>query len=135
MGELVKTWPEAVQFQSKGFKYWECMHQFVPPDKARGINAHHATGSHFFVQSSQVMPMSSQFSSTTTQAHIPPSMPPPVYPSSSQPTTHFQLPSASRPTVQNSSDDVAHHKLPSNTCNIVKSDEGEWGEARKSLFG
>ncbi|KIK18855.1 hypothetical protein PISMIDRAFT_14048 [Pisolithus microcarpus 441] len=41
MDELVKTQPEAVQFQSKGFKYWEHMHQFVPPDKARGINTHH----------------------------------------------------------------------------------------------
>ncbi|KIK14213.1 hypothetical protein PISMIDRAFT_17465 [Pisolithus microcarpus 441] len=101
MDELVETRPEAAQFQSKGFKYWERMHQFVPPDKARGINAHHATGSCFFVQSSQVTPMSSQFSSTTALARIPPSMPPPVYPSSSQPTTHFQPPSASRPTVQN----------------------------------
>ncbi|KAI6125198.1 hypothetical protein EV401DRAFT_1886078 [Pisolithus croceorrhizus] len=42
MDELIKTQPEAAQFQHKGFKFWDHMNQFVPPDKARGTNAHHA---------------------------------------------------------------------------------------------
>ncbi|KAI6008017.1 hypothetical protein EDC04DRAFT_2611122 [Pisolithus marmoratus] len=31
--ELIKTWPEAAQFQHKGFIFWDHMSQFVPPDK------------------------------------------------------------------------------------------------------
>ncbi|KAI6016877.1 hypothetical protein BKA83DRAFT_44938, partial [Pisolithus microcarpus] len=36
MDELIKTRPEAAQFQNKGFKYWDQMQRFVPRDKARG---------------------------------------------------------------------------------------------------
>ncbi|KAI6013684.1 hypothetical protein BKA83DRAFT_4130328 [Pisolithus microcarpus] len=43
MDELVKAHPQAAQFCSKGFKYLECMQRFVPPDKARGTNVHHAS--------------------------------------------------------------------------------------------
>ncbi|KAI6168958.1 hypothetical protein EDD17DRAFT_1749395 [Pisolithus thermaeus] len=34
MDELIKTQPEAAQFQHKGFKFWDCMNHFVPPDKS-----------------------------------------------------------------------------------------------------
>ncbi|KAI6006909.1 hypothetical protein EDD15DRAFT_2190577 [Pisolithus albus] len=33
MEDLIETQPEAVQFQRKGFKFWDRMQQFVPPDK------------------------------------------------------------------------------------------------------
>ncbi|KAI6024375.1 hypothetical protein EDC04DRAFT_2606473 [Pisolithus marmoratus] len=33
--ELIETQPEATQFQHKGFKFWDCMNQFVPPDKTQ----------------------------------------------------------------------------------------------------
>ncbi|KAI5990949.1 hypothetical protein EDD15DRAFT_2369324 [Pisolithus albus] len=42
MEDLIETRPEAAQFQRKGFKFWDRMQQFVPPDKARGTTAHHA---------------------------------------------------------------------------------------------
>ncbi|KAI6104279.1 hypothetical protein F5141DRAFT_1216808 [Pisolithus sp. B1] len=44
MEELIETHLEAAQFCSKGLKYLEHMQRFVPTDKARGTNAHHATG-------------------------------------------------------------------------------------------
>ncbi|KAI6095590.1 hypothetical protein F5141DRAFT_1221674 [Pisolithus sp. B1] len=33
MNKLIETQPEAAQFQHKGFKFWDHMNQFVPPDK------------------------------------------------------------------------------------------------------
>ncbi|KAI6104877.1 hypothetical protein EDD16DRAFT_1524557 [Pisolithus croceorrhizus] len=33
MDKLIETRPEAAQFQHKGFKFWDHMNQFVPPDK------------------------------------------------------------------------------------------------------
>ncbi|KAI6117945.1 hypothetical protein F5141DRAFT_1061652 [Pisolithus sp. B1] len=33
MDELIKTQPEAAQFQHKGFKFWDHINQFVPPNK------------------------------------------------------------------------------------------------------
>ncbi|KAI6023681.1 hypothetical protein BKA83DRAFT_12169 [Pisolithus microcarpus] len=63
MDELIETRPEAAQFQNKGFKYWDRMQRFVPRDKARGANAHHAAGPRTFTQPfhtlSSSLPMSS----------------------------------------------------------------------------
>ncbi|KAI6017014.1 hypothetical protein BKA83DRAFT_4497584 [Pisolithus microcarpus] len=73
MDELIETRPEAAQFQNKGFKYWDRMQQFVPRDKARGANAHHAAGPRTFTQpfhtpsSSLPMLSSSQHPSSSVQ--------------------------------------------------------------------
>ncbi|KAI6098164.1 hypothetical protein F5141DRAFT_1066985 [Pisolithus sp. B1] len=63
MDELIETQPEAAQFQRKGFKFWDCMQQFVPPDKARGTNAHHA--GMFTKASASVSSRKSMFSQPT----------------------------------------------------------------------
>ncbi|KAI6100040.1 hypothetical protein EV401DRAFT_2081184 [Pisolithus croceorrhizus] len=52
MDKLIETRPEAAQFQHKGFKFWDHMNQFVPPDKVRGNNAHHAGSFSMLSQSS-----------------------------------------------------------------------------------
>ncbi|KAI6116660.1 hypothetical protein EDD16DRAFT_1520469 [Pisolithus croceorrhizus] len=79
MDELIKTRPEAAQFQHKGFKFWDHMNQFVPPDKARGTNTHHA---------GTFSMMSRSSTSITSMLPQPPFMPPVQhYPSHQPPFT------------------------------------------------
>ncbi|KIN94382.1 hypothetical protein M404DRAFT_35105 [Pisolithus tinctorius Marx 270] len=54
MDDLVENRPDVAQFRNTGFKYLDRMQEFVPPDKARGTNAHHATGARPPAQMSQV---------------------------------------------------------------------------------
>ncbi|KIN96866.1 hypothetical protein M404DRAFT_32822 [Pisolithus tinctorius Marx 270] len=44
MDDVVKNWPDTAQYQNMGFKYFNHMRDLALPDKARGTNAHHATG-------------------------------------------------------------------------------------------
>ncbi|KAI6123022.1 hypothetical protein EDD16DRAFT_1704675 [Pisolithus croceorrhizus] len=76
MDELIETQPEAAQFQHKGFKFWDCMNQFVPPDKARGTNTHHAGSFSMLSQSS---------TSVTSMLPQPPFTPPVQHYQSHQP--------------------------------------------------
>ncbi|KAL4078745.1 hypothetical protein V8B97DRAFT_1933149, partial [Scleroderma yunnanense] len=63
--DLVETQPDISQFQSKGFRYLECMQQFVPPSKVRGTNAHYFSNTHSYFQPSQP-PTSTSFNTSSS---------------------------------------------------------------------
>ncbi|KAI5986013.1 hypothetical protein EDC04DRAFT_2615222 [Pisolithus marmoratus] len=98
MDELLETCPKAGQFQSKGSKCLECMQQFVPPDKARGTNVHHAAGAGTTTQTSHIFRSTSSSHSICSQsAFAPPVKYPPIISATIPITIPTTIPTTSHP--------------------------------------
>ncbi|KAI6039289.1 hypothetical protein EDC04DRAFT_2603277 [Pisolithus marmoratus] len=98
MDEHLETCPKAGQFQSKGFKCLECMQQFVPPDKARGTNVHHAAGAGTTTQTSHIFRSTSSSCSICSQsAFAPPVQYPPIISATIPITIPITIPTTSHP--------------------------------------
>ncbi|KAL4066741.1 hypothetical protein V8B97DRAFT_1657683 [Scleroderma yunnanense] len=65
--DLVETWPDIAQFQSKGFRYLEHIQQFVPPSKVKGTNAHYSSNTCSYSQLSQPPTSTSSNTSSSMQ--------------------------------------------------------------------